>query len=128
MNRVAKRKYQKTTKGRAAQARWRAKNPDYYKRKAKEAREQHPDRLREIRYKHRYGFVPPPAPANCEACSRPFSEVSAHHGACVDHDHKTGAFRGWLCNDCNLSIGRAGESRDRLQLLINYLDKAELLS
>jgi Recombination endonuclease VII len=124
MSKEAKAKYNKTDKGRASHARWRQKNIEYQTK----WRKRNPESVRRAKLKHRYGFVPPPAPTMCEACSRPFSEVSKHHGACVDHDHATGKFRGWLCNDCNLAIGRAGESRDRLQLLINYLDNAALLS
>ncbi len=124
-----KRKYQKTEKGKAAQARWRVKNPTYYKDKAREARQQRPADLKLIKLRSRYGIDPTrPCPTGCEACSRPFHLVSKHHGACFDHDHTTGAFRGWLCNDCNLSLGFAGDSRDRLQLLITYLDNSELLS
>ena len=25
---------------------------------------------------------------------------------CLDHDHITLAFRGWICNNCNIAIGR----------------------
>lgn len=34
----------------------------------------------------------------CEICRAP-------KNLCWDHDHKTGLFRGWLCNKCNLGIG-----------------------
>lgn len=112
-----------------AKAAWAAKNPSYYKDKAAEHRITRKARIKAIRIKSRYGQEPPyPAPDNCEGCKRPFVETSKHHGACFDHDHVTGKFRGWLCNDCNLVLGYAKDSRDRLQLLINYLDKVELLS
>lgn len=42
----------------------------------------------------------------------------------MDHCHKTGAFRGWLCNRCNTSIGHAGDSIDRLLELASYLENA----
>jgi hypothetical protein len=86
----------------------------------------HPDRIRLHHQKVRYGFTPPPEPANCEACNTPF--INFKNGACVDHDHNTGLFRGWLCSPCNTALGHAKDSRDRLQMLINYLDKIELLS
>jgi hypothetical protein len=64
-------------------------------------------------------------PEHCECCGRlnnPVTDV-----LCFDHDHKTGEFRGWLCHACNKALGYVEDSRDRLQLLINYLDLAELL-
>ena len=64
----------------------------------------------------------------CECCGRLFTEVKGvRREACFDHDHKTGAFRGWICHRCNLALGFVEDSRDRLQLLIQYLDRHELL-
>jgi hypothetical protein len=40
----------------------------------------------------------------------------------VDHNHKTGKVRGLLCPDCNLSIGRLGDSIDVLKSAIAYLE------
>lgn len=88
--------------------------------------DKYPERRRLSHQKMRYGFVPPPEPKNCEACGIPFTQF--RNGACVDHDHATGKFRGWLCSPCNTALGHAKDSRDRLQLLINYLDRCELLS
>lgn len=39
----------------------------------------------------------------------------------VDHNHKTGKVRGLLCNQCNSSLGMMGESVERLQVAIAYL-------
>lgn len=40
-----------------------------------------------------------------------------------DHDHKTGKFRGWLCTQCNTSIGMVKDRIDILHKLIAYLVK-----
>lgn len=53
----------------------------------------------------RKGFAPPPpeaecpprpADGRCQACGQ-------QRVLCLDHDHATGAFRGWLCHPCNLN-------------------------
>jgi Recombination endonuclease VII len=67
-----------------------------------------------------------PRPSHCEGCGVP--EAILDRALCFDHDHATGKFRGWLCFNCNLILGHAKDSRDKLQLLINYLDRIELLS
>ena len=55
---------------------------------------------------------------HCHACG---STDHADNRLCVDHDHQTGNFRGWLCRECNLTLGHAQDSLDRLQSLIKYL-------
>lgn len=35
---------------------------------------------------------------------------------CLDHDHDTNEFRGWICNNCNVAIGRL---KDNLQVIKN---------
>ena len=40
----------------------------------------------------------------------------------VDHDHKTGKFRGLICNDCNLAIGKVKENVETLKAMIEYLE------
>ena len=42
---------------------------------------------------------------------------------CVDHCHKTGAARGYLCNNCNLGLGSFDDSIEKLQNSISYLEK-----
>jgi hypothetical protein len=61
----------------------------------------------------------PPIPNDgiCQCCN----EISADllH---LDHCHKTGAFRGWVCGGCNTGIGLA-DSIERLEKRIAFLKK-----
>lgn len=41
----------------------------------------------------------------------------------MDHCHKSGDFRGWLCKSCNRALGFAGDSAERLLELAMYLEK-----
>lgn len=41
---------------------------------------------------------------------------------CVDHDHKTGKFRGLLCDRCNSALGQAKDLSSVLRKLADYLD------
>lgn len=55
----------------------------------------------------------------CALCGEvPTSDRRMH----VDHCHATGAIRALLCHQCNLLLGNAKDSTDRLQQAIAYLD------
>lgn len=41
----------------------------------------------------------------------------------LDHDHSTGAIRGFICGQCNTALGMAGDSPERLRQLANYLEQ-----
>ena len=43
----------------------------------------------------------------------------------IDHSHKTGKVRGLLCNFCNRSLGRYGDSPIRLRKAAEYLETFE---
>ncbi|MET7788130.1 endonuclease domain-containing protein [Streptomyces sp900116325] len=41
----------------------------------------------------------------------------------VDHDHATGKIRALLCHHCNLLLGNAKDSAERLRQAIEYLER-----
>lgn len=55
----------------------------------------------------------------CEICGQSNNNVSL----CLDHDHETGEFRGWLCHTCNCGIGFLGDNIEGLQRALEYLRK-----
>lgn len=55
-------------------------------------------------------------PNNCEVCGD-------KGRICWDHDHKTGKFRGWLCDKCNITLGQARDDPVLLRKLADYLEK-----
>jgi hypothetical protein len=65
----------------------------------------------------------PPKPAVCECCGGVPSEFNPPRKWCLDHNHQTGKFRGWLCAVCNLSIGQLGDTVEGLMRGIDYLKK-----
>lgn len=54
----------------------------------------------------------------CAICG---AERRDHRNLAIDHDHVTGAFRGLLCQDCNLGIGQLADDPDRLEAAARYL-------
>lgn len=58
----------------------------------------------------------PPRPANgdCQCCGRT-------RKLCLDHDHETGEFRGWICDRCNRGIGALDDLPGGLLAAVEYL-------
>jgi predicted nucleic acid-binding Zn ribbon protein len=48
-----------------------------------------------------------------------------HNSLAVDHCHTTGKVRGILCHNCNVSIGKLGDTSEALLKAYNYLKKFE---
>ncbi len=105
-------------------AAWVAKNPEKVKAKERRYRlanqQAVTNKIRERSWK-RQGFPAPtrPAPAVCECCLRAHPRTLN-----LDHCHETGIFRGWLCWDCNSSIGKLGDSVPALENALSYLKRA----
>lgn len=60
-----------------------------------------------------------PAPDSCECCGGP----PGKKGLAIDHCHETGAFRGWLCTNCNTGIGKLGDDIAGVVRAVEYLTK-----
>ena len=41
----------------------------------------------------------------------------------LDHNHETGEFRGWICNDCNNALGKFNDDPKVLRIAIRYLNE-----
>ncbi len=50
-------------------------------------------------------------------CNRPETRPKLH----LDHCHKTGKFRGWLCNRCNQALGLLDDSPAKLLALAAFV-------
>lgn len=95
-------------KHREYNARWKAK---------------YPGRDQEVKYRFRYGVELSeirPKPENCEVCGQPHSKIV------LDHCHETGAFRGWLCDPCNVVLGLVKDNAERLDLLAAHLREPKI--
>lgn len=57
---------------------------------------------------------PRPKPERCEICG-------SMGRICFDHDHKTGKFRGWICDRCNVALGMVNENSEILIAIANYI-------
>lgn len=75
-------------------------------------------------YMRDYRGMPTPLraePTHCECCNR----LPGRSGRLeLDHNHETGAFRGWLCHRCNLGLGNLGDTKHGLQRALEYLERA----
>lgn len=57
-------------------------------------------------------------PGNCECCGR---APRPGKGLYLDHDHESGAFRGWLCHSCNAGVGLLGDTSRGVARALAYL-------
>lgn len=58
---------------------------------------------------------------SCEICSVPF--FTLRRAPNWDHDHATGKFRGWLCDQCNTGLGNFRDNENRMRSAIDYLER-----
>lgn len=65
-----------------------------------------------------------PADNRCEVCGRTPDETASHRKCArlaLDHCHKSGRLRGFLCSPCNVGLGYFGDDPVRLAAAIEYL-------
>jgi len=43
----------------------------------------------------------------------------------LDHCHTTESFRGWICNNCNMGLGRFYDNKEYLKKAIQYLESSK---
>lgn len=113
---------------RARARQWAADNPE--RRAAYQAEYRNrPERkraMRDIYYRRTYGITADEADAileaqngRCAICCTPAPErLASMH---LDHDHDTGAIRGFLCIDCNHGLGKLRDNPDLLLRALVYL-------
>lgn len=58
----------------------------------------------------------------CEIC-RVTLTTKGPHGYTLDHDHRSGIVRGWLCVKCNAGLGNFGDNPEYLRAAATYLEK-----
>lgn len=78
-----------------------------------------------VKFKKQYGS--PPDNYFCPICERDFKQLTEQTRFksiwSIDHDHKTGEFRGWLCHPCNRGIGMLGDDINKLERAKIWLSK-----
>jgi len=73
----------------------------------------------------------PPMTKFCECCGKKPNKgldrnMSKRELSLVlDHDPITNKFRGWICDDCNKSIGSLGDTLEGVMKAVRYLEKFE---
>ncbi len=65
--------------------------------------------------KLKYGVEYNKRPEKCDVCSSKVRIV-------YDHCHSSGAFRGWLCNACNVALGLVRDDPSILRALAKYVE------
>ena len=62
----------------------------------------------------------------CAICRSPGKgKGERYYPLCFDHCHKTGKFRGLLCDRCNLGIGNFDDDIDRMTAAVEYIRRNE---
>jgi hypothetical protein len=65
----------------------------------------------------------PPKRANCDLCG----STGGGRGIALDHDHQTGACRGWLCHNCNLGLGNFRDNPELMRKAAEYAERGGTL-
>lgn len=76
--------------------------------------------------RNKFKHYTPPENHVCPICQKTEEECKGLGGVkvgtwCLDHDHESGDFRGWLCHSCNRNIGNFKDNISILENAIEYL-------
>lgn len=143
---AAKRYYEKNKdqvreKGRLQQKKWREENREAHREQGRIWRAANPERSkalhnayyarvkvrdpeRVITWSRKRRGLPEPTrsmPEFCENCAG----ARGPKRLAIDHCHITGAFRGWLCDNCNTGLGKLGDTKAGLLRALEYLERFE---
>ncbi len=102
------------------------RDPEPYRRRAREAHTYASRRERTLREKYNmtvadYDELFEKQKGCCAICGTTDSGHNVTNHLLVDHDHSTGKVRGLLCSSCNLGIGKFKDDTNLLATAINYL-------
>lgn len=108
---------------------WNALHREELRQKRRDYLRAHPDRTRAANLKSKYGITVEEwnvlfasQGSRCAICG---SEHPKSYGLWhTDHDHVTGKVRGILCQQCNVGLGKLGESQDGVVRAIKYLTES----
>ncbi len=100
-----------------------------YEDRKKEWRVQNPQKNRELNRKHNkkynikksYGITVKEYDT-CMDTSDACEICGSVNKLCYDHDHVTGEFRGVLCSQCNMTLGKCGDTLEGVIRFIKYLE------
>lgn len=108
---------------------WSARNPDKWRQYRRNSRVRNAKSIARCQYTNAmqrlYGLTRPEydvllfqQSGRCAICVEPSDSLS------IDHCHNTGRVRGLLCRSCNTALGKVKDMGERLQLMVQYLEKA----
>ncbi len=115
---IQRKRYAEDTEYRARHLeanRKRREDPEYRARQAEYSR------------KREYGLMPGQYTAMLDSQGRLCAicrKSGDKRGLAVDHCHETGAVRGLLCSECNIGMGKLGDTPEGLMRAVRYLREA----
>jgi hypothetical protein len=109
----------------ANSARWKEQNPELVQeystrkdRRAIRAAARRRYQAKERGWAECTEYPAPPTDNKCAICHREAL-------LCLDHDHETGKFRGYICRDCNMALGKLGDTTEAIRRVLAYLERAD---
>jgi hypothetical protein len=107
---------------------YRAKNPEKHREAGRRHTAKNPGRSWDLLQRQQEAKAGRPRATHCEICNVKDSGRGATTGTkgnriAFDHCHKTGAFRGWICSNCNKALGLVKDNTDLLRKMIEYLEQ-----